>query len=221
LAAAAGHLQLLREEVFVPLSDKQKESVDRAGRSLTAALKLVEDVLNLARAEAIQIEKLTVDIRALVKDMAQATLAQAEMKKLSVSLDLPGEFPAIQTDPTRVRQVLANLISNALKYTSNGGIRMSVAARRRDAREWAVVDVADTGPGIPMDQQPLLFDEFQRLGAWCETSGAGLGLAISQRIARTLGGHITVESEPGHGSVFSLWLPADIDSGTVPSRLAV
>jgi signal transduction histidine kinase len=138
-----------------------ERDIDRAGRSLSTALKLIEDLVSQARAEAIQIEWRAVDVRALINDIAQATRAEAEMKNLRLSIDLPGEFPPIQTDPTRVRQILGNLISNALKYTDSGDVTLRMSGRDRDNRKWAVVDAADTGPGIAKDQPPLLFDEFR------------------------------------------------------------
>jgi signal transduction histidine kinase len=122
----------------------------------------------------------------------------------------------IESDATRVRQILANLVANAVKYTERGGITFRVGAHERDGKTWAVVDVADTGPGIPEDEHPMLFDEFQRLGTARRTTGAGIGLAISQRIAEALGGRITVRSSPGHGSVFSLWLPLERDASSLP-----
>ncbi len=211
LNAAAGYLQLLGEGVVGPLTEKQKQSVDRAGRSLGAALKLIEDLLSLARAETIEVDRKPTDVRMVVNEVAQAALGQVQLKNLSLSLELPAEFPTIDTDPTRVRQVLANLVSNAVKYTTSGGMTLRTACRRSGDRTWAVVDVVDTGPGIPKEQQPMVFDEFRRLSAERSTSGAGIGLAISQRLAHLLGGRITVESKPGSGSTFSFWLPIQND----------
>ena len=213
LGAAAGHLQLLGKEVVGPLTDKQRESVDRANRSLRAALSLIEDLLNLARAEAIGVENQSVDLRGIVNEMADATRAQAEMKGLSVAEVIPRDFPEIETDPTRVRQVLANLLSNAVKYTERGGITLRVLRGDRDGRAWAVVDVADTGHGIPENEQARVFDEFHRLEAGHAAGGTGIGLAISQQIAATLGGRINLQSTPGAGSIFSLWLPLGAAAG--------
>jgi signal transduction histidine kinase len=213
LGAAAGHLQLLGREVVGPLTDRQRQSVDRANRSLRAALSLIEDLLNLARAETIGVDNQSVDLRGIVCEMAEATRAQAEMKGLSVAEELPSDFPEIETDPTRVRQVLANLLSNAVKYTERGGITLRVLRRDRDGRTWAVVDVADTGHGIPEDEQARVFEEFHRLEAGQGAGGTGIGLAISQQIAATLGGRINLESTPGAGSIFSLWLPLQAAAG--------
>jgi signal transduction histidine kinase len=117
----------------------------------------------------------------------------------------------IETDATRVRQVVGNLISNAVKYTPPGGhidirARHSGNGNAADDRE-IIISVADNGPGIPADKQSALFTEFTRFDPGA-AEGAGIGLAISQRIAQALGGEITVESDPGHGSTFALHLPA-------------
>ncbi|MGE5523797.1 MAG: ATP-binding protein [Rhodospirillaceae bacterium] len=109
----------------------------------------------------------------------------------------------------RARQVLANLLSNALKYTPAGRVTVDAALQRSGALRpgsWITVRVIDTGPGIPQNQHEHIFHEFTRLDPEAQ-HGAGIGLAISRRIARLLGGDLTVESEFGHGSTFTFWLP--------------
>ena len=116
----------------------------------------------------------------------------------------------VETDRARVRQIVGNLLSNAIKYTTDGSVVLR--ARRPppehpvETGDWAVIEVRDTGRGIPAGKRAAIFEEFTRVSAG-ETAGAGLGLAISQRLAQALGGRITVESEVGHGSTFTLWLP--------------
>jgi two-component system sensor histidine kinase TorS len=119
-------------------------------------------------------------------------------------------LPVVETDRGRVRQIVANLLSNAIKYTDRGSVLVRTARRpvgpSGDAGDWALVEVVDTGPGIPSHEQDAIFEEFSRLGAGAQR-GAGLGLAISKLLAQALGGHISVRSEPGHGATFTLWLP--------------
>jgi signal transduction histidine kinase len=116
----------------------------------------------------------------------------------------------LHSDHARVRQILSNLVSNAVKYTPDGGsVHIRVEPRQKpDAGDtaWVAIDVADNGPGVSPEQQETLFDEFSRFDA-AGVQGSGIGLAISQRIARALGAAITVQSTVGEGSTFTLWLP--------------
>ena len=120
------------------------------------------------------------------------------------------DLPAIETDATRLRQILGNLVSNAVKYTPPGGRIVVNGAVRSDGKrqddQEILITVNDDGPGIPTDKLPLLFTEFTRFDPGA-AEGAGIGLAISQRIAEALGGEITVESTVGSGSTFALHLP--------------
>jgi signal transduction histidine kinase len=149
-------------------------------------------------------------VRDAVRELGEEYRAQAEAKGLTLEMELPEELPVIESDATRVRQILGNLFSNAVKYTDQGHVRVAVELRSgggaRRPGEWIATDVRDTGPGIPQEKQRLLFQEFTRLDPG-EKKGAGVGLAISQRIAHALGGEITAASEADRGSTFTLWLP--------------
>ncbi len=224
LGAADGFLQLLQDQVVGPLTEKQAEHLRRARRSIHSSLDLIEDLLDLARAEAgqLEIEWGPVDLRDATRELAEEYRTQADRKGIAMHLELPDELPVIRSDATRVRQVLGNLLSNAVKYTDEGRIAVRVDRRSTGASgpadaperagEWVVAEVKDTGPGIPANQQRRLFEEFTRLDPG-EKSGAGVGLAISQRISHALGGEIAVSSEPGEGSVFTLWLPRAAPDG--------
>lgn len=215
LGAADGFLQLLYEGVMGRLTDAQVEGVERARRSLQSALGLIDDLLELARAEAGQIELriAPTDVREAAREITDEFRAQAEAAGLAVTLDLPARVPLIESDPARVRQIIGNLVSNAIKYTPAGGevtVRVAAAEKEFDPHRtpghWIVASVTDTGPGIEPEKQKLLFQEFARLDPDV-ASGAGIGLAISRRLARAMGGDITVRSSRGHGSTFALWLP--------------
>lgn len=216
LGAADGFLQLLEDGIFGPLTDEQLPKLARARRALRSALELIDDLLDFARAESgqLDIKAAPTDVREAAREMTEDYMARAEEKGLSLTLDVPDRFPVIDSDPARVRQVAANLLSNAVKYTPSGGsIVVRVAAEGPGGDPCHVDDathvflaVSDTGPGIPEDKRSLLFEEFTRLDP--DTSdGAGVGLAISRRIAHALGGEIDVESEVGRGSTFTLRLP--------------
>jgi signal transduction histidine kinase len=193
--------------------DEAKEVIARARRALHDGLKLIEDLLELAKAEAgqIAVEYQTVNIGEVVQEIAESHRVHAQSKGLALNVEVEPGLPVIQSDASRLRQILGNLLSNAIKYTHEGGV--SIHARLREDGEapergrWIALEVRDTGPGIPAEQQKLIFEEFRRLDTAGPEQGWGIGLAISRRIARMLHGEITVTSTPGSGSTFTLWLP--------------
>lgn len=143
--------------------------------------------------------------------MTEEYRPQREKGGLALHLELPEELSIIESNPTRVRQAASNLVSNAIKYTPSGGpvwvrVMGECDVLQGEEHGWVRVDVQDSGPGIPLDQQKLLFEEFTRLNPG-ENKGAGIGLAVSQKITGALGGRISVESTPGEGSTFTLRLP--------------
>jgi signal transduction histidine kinase len=214
LGAADGYLQLLADGIVDPLTERQARSVERASKSIGAALNLVEDLLELARAETgtLEVALFPTNLAEVVRDAAEEYQAQAEAKGLDLSLQVPAGVPPVTTDGKRVRQVLGNLISNAVKYTPSGGVTIRLVPSQwvEGAKRGSHIgiEVTDTGPGIPAEQRHLLFEEFVRLDPTVGR-GAGIGLTISHRLAQALGGEITVASEIGTGSTFTLWLPSE------------
>jgi signal transduction histidine kinase len=214
IGAADGYLQLLADGMFGPLDEKQQASIERAHRSLGAALNLISELLELATAESgrINVHRVPTDVCEIARDVAEEYRAQAGAKGLAMSVDCATDVPVLGSDPARVRQVLGNLLSNAVKYTLAGSIAVRVRSIVHAERGRSVaVEIADTGPGIPQEKQHLLFREFVRLDP-AAGPGAGIGLAISTRIVEVLGGAITVASEPGRGTTFTLLLPAGEES---------
>lgn len=213
LGAADGYLALI-EDGIVTEPGKLEFSIGRARRAIRSALDLIQDLSELARAEAghVEVDLAAVDVREVAREMEEEYRAQAEAKGLEIGYECPDEFPMVVSDANRIRQILGNLLSNAVKYTVQGSIGVRVTAgsggQAPAPGPWVSIDVVDTGPGIPPEKLHLLFREFTRLEPG-KTPGAGLGLAISQRIAEALSGRITVQSQPGSGSVFTLWLPLE------------
>jgi signal transduction histidine kinase len=218
LGAADGHLELLEEGILGPLAARQQESVRRSRAAIRSALALIQDLVELARAEAtlIRIDRSPVDLAALVRDVGEEHRPAAERKGLELSLDVPAHVPIIESDPSRVRQILGNLVANAVKYTDRGHVRVALDTGARAGRTYLAARVIDSGRGIPSGKRHLLFREFGKISH--DREGMGLGLAISLRLARALGGDVTAESEPGKGSTFTLWLP--LERGHAEDRVA-
>jgi signal transduction histidine kinase len=209
--AIDGHAQLLEDEVRGPLNDAQRDSVARIRRSSRAMLGLIEDLLELARAEAGQLTvKLDrVVLRDVVHEVVEEHRAAAEFAGISLVQASDDSETILTTDPARVAQVLGNLLSNAIKYTPAGGhieVSTELPKGHGDNGDRLAIHVVDDGPGIPSDKREEIFGEFSRLGA-VDRPGAGLGLSIARRIARLLGGDVTVAGRDDHGSRFTLWLP--------------
>lgn len=211
IGAADGYLQLVEDEVYGQLAAKQRSSIVRARGSLKAALKLIGDLLELATVETgeIDVRHEQMDLCDVAREAAEEYRAQAEAKGLTMTIETADDACATSSDPGRVRQVLGNLISNAVKYTKKGGITVRVVG---PSMGHVAVEVADTGSGIPADKQSNVFEEFVRLDA-DSAPGAGIGLAMSRRITDALGGNLTLWSEVGKGSTFTLWLPVDASHG--------
>jgi signal transduction histidine kinase len=211
LGAADGYLALLEDGVLGQVEERQRETVLKVRRSIRHALELIAQLLDIARAEnaQLQIHPERTDVGEQVREVADAFEPQARAKGLDLELKVPVESPLVDTDPTRLRQVVGNLVSNAIKYTPSGGhiavnVEKNTASSSDD--EQILVVVSDDGPGIPEDKLQVLFMEFTRLDPNA-AEGAGIGLAISQKIAEALGGEITVKSKVGVGSTFALRLP--------------
>ena len=217
LGATDGYLALLEMGIHGPLQAAQEESIHRARRSLRAALDLVVQLLEIERAQSGQLELRmeTVDLEEVSRETAGEFFAAASARDVTIEV-LPSRMEdslVVETDAARVRQIVANLVSNAVKYTQPGGhvrVRAHVASDSEAPwpGSWLAIEVADNGPGIPLAKQRMLFREFTRFDP-SAAEGSGIGLAISQRLAFALGAAITVDSAPAVGSTFTLWIPRD------------
>lgn len=213
LGAADGYAELLEMGLRGPLTPAQAQLVEGVRRSVHAALAIIHELLDLSRAESgrLSIQRAPTALQAVIREAVEDHGRAAEVEGHTLEACLEDEIPDVYTDEARVRQVLGNLLLNAIKYTPPPG-RITVRARRVEGGEqprpgaWVAVEVADDGPGIPEEEQEAIFLEFQR-GSTARNAGHGLGLAISRRIARLLGGDLVVESASGAGTCFTLWLP--------------
>ena len=229
LNAIVGFVDLLRDGVYGPLNSRQTGPVERIEASANHLRHLVDQVLDLAKMAAGRLEVHTepVELRPFVFDVASEVEPLMTEKGLSFSLAVGATLPRIRTDPTHLRQILINLLGNAVKFTNDGGIAVRGKLIRRNSPNgntelisssvsetlWVALQVADSGVGIAEKDRERIFDEFEQVNAGPRGDsmrrGTGLGLSISRRLARLLGGDISVESELGRGSVFTVWLPID------------
>jgi signal transduction histidine kinase len=199
-----GYTELLREEE--PEADRL-EDLDRIRSAGAQLLRLVDDVLDMSRVEAdeLRVVHQRVDLRAVLDEVVHTAAATVAAQKNRLRIELTEPMPELCSDPHRLRQILLNLVSNAAKYTTGGEIAVAVSDHDDEVR----IAVRDSGIGIPAEDLPRLFEPFVQLHEGPERRpGIGLGLALSQGLAWRLGGRITADSAPGHGSTFTLRLPA-------------
>ncbi len=212
--------KLLADNPDERLSEEQVKfarTIYSAGNDL---LVLINDILDLSKIEAghIEIQPAPVLTERLASDMHKIFQPIANERGLTLEIDHDAECPAtIETDRMRLEQVIKNLLSNALKFTERGSVRLSFAAVAEDS---LAIRVADTGIGIAKEQQDSIFEAFQQADGTISRKygGTGLGLSISRELARLLGGKISLESKVGEGSCFTLTIPIAYDPALVPAR---
>jgi len=205
------------------LSAEQREYAEVVRSSGQVLLTLINDILDLSRIEAsrLKLESIPFNIRNVVDDVLEMLAVQAANKKLELNSLVEGPVPIRAVgDPVRLRQVLTNLVSNSVKFTEAGEVMVSVSAEEISEGHAALrFDVSDTGIGIPADVQQSLFEVFSQADSSTTRrfGGSGLGLAISQSLVALMGGHISVESEPGSGSTFSFTIKCPVEHSGVGS----
>jgi signal transduction histidine kinase len=223
LNAILGYAELLELEIDGHLGDAQRRHLDRIRVGSRHLLDLINDVLDLARADAdkLDLDMRPVDITAVLDEVHALLEHQAHQRSLELVVVEGGPVPPVLADLQRLRQILMNLVGNAIKFTERGVVRMgaSVAPDARTVR----ITVSDTGIGMDADVLSQAFAEFYQADSNLtrQYGGSGLGLAISRRLARAMGGEIEVSSEPGRGSVFTLSVPvASGESALRPEDVA-
>jgi signal transduction histidine kinase len=247
LNAIVGFVELLRDGFYGDLSPRQVPPVDRIAASATHLRHLVDQVLDIAKIAAgrLEVHAETIVLRPFVLNVASELESLVSEKGLAFSITVGASLPRVRTDPTHLRQILINLIGNAVKYTPTGTVSVrarligappgtpgtamtpvratpaggeelgarALLARAPRSGTWVALQVVDSGVGIAAADLERIFDEFEQVNAGPRGDsmqrGTGLGLAISRRLARLLGGEISVESEVGRGSTFTVWLPVN------------
>jgi signal transduction histidine kinase len=209
LNAILGYTSLLADGITGPVIPAQQEQLLRIRASATHLLGLIDEVLSFSRLEAgrEQLSMHDVDVRAVFDEAASLVRPMAEAKKLPLVIELPAGTDALhlETDVLKLRQILVNLLTNAVKFTDHGAVSLSAAVDGNDI----VFRVRDSGIGIPLAHLERVFEPFWQVeqAASRRVGGTGLGLSVTRRLTRLLGGEVTVESTPGQGSTFTITLP--------------
>jgi signal transduction histidine kinase len=215
LNAIIGFIEMLLRNSRGDVPREHRPYLVRVLSNAEHLLGLINDILDIAKIEAGQIVLLfeEVDLTALLRGVAATGIGLTKDKGLTLTLDCPEELPTVLIDKTRIRQVLLNLLSNATKFTHQGGISLRVKyANTTTVR----IEVQDTGIGIAAEDQALIFEDFRQVQDDISRAyqGTGLGLSISRRLVELHGGQMWVESNPGQGSTFCFTVPIAIQSAT-------
>jgi signal transduction histidine kinase len=212
LNAVLAYTDLMLDGVAEPLSPKQRDFTDRIRSAGAHLLVLVEDILNLEKMEAghLTVEESRVRLREVVERAGALVEPQARAKGVALELAPPRDEVVCFGDSVRIQQIVVNLLANAIKFTNRGGkVSATWGVEHEPGGMRACIKVMDTGVGIAPGDQTRIFEPFEQVldGPVAVSAGAGLGLAISQRLARAMAGTLSVSSRIGHGSTFTLSLP--------------
>ena len=213
LNAIIGVTEMLHEDAVDLKRDDDLEPLERVLRAARHLLALINDILDLSKIEAgkIDIHIESFAIAPLVTDVVQTIATMATKNGNKVVVECADDIGTMNADQTRIRQALLNLASNANKFTEHGTVTISARRATETGREWVTIAVADTGIGLTPEQMGKLFQDFVQADASItrKYGGTGLGLAISRRFCQMMGGDITVASESGRGSTFTIRVPAN------------
>ncbi|AHG93444.1 ATP-binding region ATPase domain protein (plasmid) [Gemmatirosa kalamazoonensis] len=210
LSAVVGYMELLEGEMVGPVEPLQKTYLSRVKAAARHLISIIEEILTFSRVDAgkEEIHPVVVDVAPLVESVGELFVPQALQKGLALVVNQAAEGVTLGTDPTKLRQILINLLGNALKFTDAGQVTLDVEA----TSDRVVFRVRDTGPGIVRENLERIFDPFTQIDQSLTRvkGGTGLGLPVSRRLARLLDGDLSVESAAGQGTTFTLWLPRNV-----------
>ncbi len=207
------------------ISTEQRQCLNTVKTSAASLLSLINDILDFSKIEAgkLEIENIDFNLRDTLEETISVLSVRANQKKLELTFQIPPNVPDdLVGDPVRLTQIVINLVGNAVKFTSQGEIAVKVEVESKTEQQTVLhLSVVDTGPGIPLDKQKLIFEAFAQSDSSMtrKHGGTGLGLSISSKLVGLLGGRIWVESAPGHGSSFHFTVPFGLQKLARP-RLA-
>lgn len=215
-----GYSEMLLNHIYGEVNEKQGDRLERILRNGRNLLALIDDLLDISKIDAdkmdlrIQPVSLRIELNAAIEVLE----SQAATRGLYLRNDAPDDLPLVRADSMRLRQVITNLVGNAIKFTKTGGITIESRVKEEAGRAMLYTRVIDTGIGIRAEDQDIIFDEFRQVdgGATREYGGTGLGLAITKKLLEMMGGRIWVESTLGHGSAFTFVLPVATAADKAP-----
>lgn len=221
-----GILSLLQESL---LPKNEKELIELASHSASSLMTIINDILDISKIESgnLNIEYLSIDIKRILNDVSTLMETSSQRKKIELIVDFQEELPFYIGDSTRIRQILLNLVSNAIKFTEKGFVRLGLRIiKKNSTTDDVIFFVEDTGIGIPPEKQMLIFEKFVQADSSTTRvyGGTGLGMSISKKLAELMGGELTLKSKEGEGSTFYLNLHMNktvekyLDKSTAPSK---
>jgi signal transduction histidine kinase len=212
LHAVVGFNDILREELFGPLTPKQRDAVDRIACNAQDLLGLIEATLDIAKLDRGQVPLKRGEIHPedLMRQIESGTPILRRKRSIEFAWHVAPDVAALQTDAGKLKIVVKNLVENAVKFTEQGSVKVEV----RNSKGGVEFSIADTGIGIAPEVQSAIFEPFRQIEHHLTRryGGAGLGLYITRRLLEAIGGSVSVQSEPGKGSVFRVWVPVRLES---------
>ena len=220
LNAVIGFAEMISGQKLGPIQDaRYVEFASLISSSGDHLLSVINDILDLSSldAGAISLDEEELDLADVVAETRQMMVGQAGKTNITISVDLPASLPFVRADRRRMRQIILNILANAVKFTPEGG---SVHVSGRDSAEEVAIVIRDTGVGIAAEDIPRVFERFGQVDNSLARrhDGTGLGLPLSQDLARLHGGELTLESEPGVGTTVTISLPASRICDRAPAR---
>ncbi len=213
LNAVIGYSEIIEEDLESGQTESSASDLAKIRGSANHLLTLINEILDLSRIESgkLDLKPAPFDIAALLRGAMDTVKPTASKNRTTVQLNLAGGIGIMTADETRVRQCVLNLLSNAAKFTQNGVVSLDMRQCRIGRVLGVAISVKDTGPGISAEHQARLFQPFMQIDNTKTRAhdGAGLGLVITRRLARAMGGDVAVSSKLGHGATFTLYLPLD------------
>jgi len=208
MASIKGYIQMLLKQTLGEITEEQKKALEVILRNTNRLDHLIQDILDISRLESETMKFITekTEVTKMIKEIAETMPASADLKRIKINIDIQKEIPDLMIDQERIKQVLMNLVNNAIKFSPDGSM---IHIKARKEKEDVVFEVQDFGRGIPKNKQKKIFEKFYQVDSGTDRKfgGVGLGLAISKKIIENHEGQIWVESTVNKGSSFKFSLP--------------